>query len=42
MPITPAMQNTEVGGSKSKASPGKNARPYLKNKTKLKKAGGMA
>jgi hypothetical protein len=31
MPMIPATQEAEVGGSQPKASPGKNLGPYLKN-----------
>jgi hypothetical protein len=38
MHIVPAVQETEVGGSQSRSSPGQNTRPYLK----VKRAGGVA
>jgi hypothetical protein len=35
-PIIPSLQEVEVEESLSKAGPGKNTRPYLKNKLKQK------
>jgi hypothetical protein len=41
--IVPTTCEAEIGGSQFKARPGKlNTRPYLKNKLKVKKMGGMA
>jgi hypothetical protein len=39
MPVIPATQEAEVGGSQSKFAPGKIERPYLKNKLKQKELG---
>jgi hypothetical protein len=39
MPIILAIQEAEVGGLWSEASPGKIMRPYLKNKLKAKALG---
>jgi hypothetical protein len=42
MPVIPDTREVEVGGSRSIASLSKfNTRPYLKNKVKSKRAGGM-
>jgi hypothetical protein len=32
VPIIPATQEAEVGGPRYRSAPGKNVRPYLKNK----------
>jgi hypothetical protein len=37
MPVTPAIQEVEAEGSRSKATLGKSRRPYLKNKLKKQK-----
>jgi hypothetical protein len=39
MPITPAIQELEVGRSQSEAGPGKSVRSYLKQKLKAKGLG---
>jgi hypothetical protein len=40
-PEIPATQEQEIGGSQSKASPGKSERPYLKKKNVKTKSEGM-
>jgi hypothetical protein len=40
--IIAAMQETEVGGSRSNSGPKQKARPYLKSKLKQKEFEGMA
>jgi hypothetical protein len=42
MPVTPAIWEAEIRGSRSEASWGKNTRPYLKNKLKGKRTRAMA
>jgi hypothetical protein len=41
-PVIPAIQKVEVGELQSNAGPGKNRRPYLKNKLKAKGLGLLA
>jgi hypothetical protein len=42
MPVIPATQEAEVGGSQSKSSSGRSTRPYLKNKLKARRTKGVA
>jgi hypothetical protein len=41
-PVIQASWEARTAGSRSKANPGKMVRPYLKNKVKRKRTGGMA